>query len=292
MPTNITLKRKTSSGTEVLYPATIGERILSGTIDKDRLPDDIPVSKLDGTIPASQLPAIAFAETTVHGNTFANFLQTYNDTSGNLEGNVVISTTDGQSYIHNGGTDGDSNDWTLLSTPTADITAVSAGNGLSGGGTTGAVSLAVSFAGTGSANTAARSDHNHDTVYKATFTENSAFNKDFGTAAGTVAQGNHNHDLTYLALSGGTLTGAITVNDNISLIKEGQNSGSRGIVFQGNDDSAVGGGDFSLELRADTARDLTFGGNKVVVIESTNQGRFFYNTTTGTVEGDIIFDVV
>lgn len=289
---NITLKRKTSTGTDVLYPATIGERIVSGTIHKDRLPSDIPVSKLDGVISTSNLPAIAVANVTVHGNTFSNYLSLYNDTSGNLEGDIVISTTDNESYIHNGDTTGGSGDWTLLATPDGDITAVTASTGLTGGGTTGAVSLAVSFAGTGSANTAARSDHNHDTVYKATFTENSAFNKDFGTAAGTVAQGNHNHDLTYLALSGGTLTGAITVNDNISLIKEGQNSGSRGIVFQGNDDSAVGGGDFSLELRADTARDLTFGGNKVVVIESTNQGRFFYNTTTGTVEGDIIFDVV
>jgi hypothetical protein len=42
-----------------------------------------------------------------------------------------------------------------------DVTAVQAGTGLTGGGDTGSVSLAVDFAGSGSADTAARSDHTH-----------------------------------------------------------------------------------------------------------------------------------
>ena len=46
-----------------------------------------------------------------------------------------------------------------------DITGVTAGTGLSGGGTSGTVSVSARFAGTGSATTIARSDHTHDSRY-------------------------------------------------------------------------------------------------------------------------------
>ncbi len=45
------------------------------------------------------------------------------------------------------------------------ITGITAGAGLTGGGSTGNVALAVNFAGSGSANTAGRSDHNHTGTY-------------------------------------------------------------------------------------------------------------------------------
>ena len=49
----------------------------------------------------------------------------------------------------------------ICGTP-GDITGVSAGTGLSGGASSGNATLSVRFAGTGSATTVARSDHNHD----------------------------------------------------------------------------------------------------------------------------------
>ncbi len=46
-----------------------------------------------------------------------------------------------------------------------DITEVIAGDGLSGGGTTGAITLTLVYSGTGTAFTVARSDHDHDAFY-------------------------------------------------------------------------------------------------------------------------------
>jgi hypothetical protein len=70
-----------------------------------------------------------------------------------------------------------------------DITSVVAGPGLTGGATEGDATLAVVFGGNGTANTAARSDHNHDD--------------------------------RYLRLIGGTLSGSLTAPQFVSSAAQG-----------------------------------------------------------------------
>jgi hypothetical protein len=86
-------------------------------------------------------------------------------------------------------------------------TQYSAGSGLSLAGTT----FSVNFAGTGSATTVARSDHNHDGVYLGISAKAADADKLDGLDSTAFASSTHNHDGTYLKLSGGTVTGDLTV---------------------------------------------------------------------------------
>ena len=62
------------------------------------------------------------------------------------------------------------------------------------------------LAGSGGAEAAARSDHDHAGVYEPAFAKNTAFNCNFGTASTDVAAGNHSHDAA--AIASGTIARA------------------------------------------------------------------------------------
>jgi hypothetical protein len=54
--------------------------------------------------------------------------------------------------------------------------------------------------------------------------ENLSANGDIGTGSAQVAQGDHNHDSDYLQLSGGTLTGNLSINKSLAVIDSGASS--------------------------------------------------------------------
>ena len=97
----------------------------------------------------------------------------------------------------------------------------------------------------------------------------------FGTGATNFAAGNHNHNSTYLALSGGTLTGALST----AQVTVGTgDSGSDLILNPVDDDAAVGSNSNSIQFKhlasggsvattallANTAGNLKYGSNFVL----------------------------
>lgn len=55
------------------------------------------------------------------------------------------------------------------------------------------------LAGSGTADTAARADHNHAGAYEPAFAKNTAFNRDFGSGPDDVSAGDHGHDASAIA---------------------------------------------------------------------------------------------
>ena len=110
-----TLKRYNGTAWDTIHPI-IPTTALTGTILNAQI-DSMEATKLTGMIDKARLPAIAITER-IQATTFASYLGGYNDTSGNMEGDILICSTDKKTYIHNGGTAGTTADWSVLETPT------------------------------------------------------------------------------------------------------------------------------------------------------------------------------
>ena len=119
---------------------------------------------------------------------------------------------------------------------------------------------------------------------------------DIGTGSTQVAAGDHNHDSTYLALSGGSLTGDLTLNDNVNLnlgtgndVQHTFNATQYNIDLNSVDMYVRDNANATIMKITESTKQVDFGGSVVVAGDLTVNGTTTsINTTELLVEDNLI----
>lgn len=146
------------SGEKLADNAVTTIKITDGSITTPKLPDNaVTTPKLaDAVVSTAKL-----ADNAVVTGKLANNAVTAPKVAAGQLVKSINGLKDEVVFTASGGTALNVTGNTIAITSDADITAVSAGPGLQGGGTSGAPTLSAAFGGNGTANTLSRSDHNH-----------------------------------------------------------------------------------------------------------------------------------
>jgi hypothetical protein len=147
----------------------------------------------DGKLISSQLPSITISDTFVTASQAAMLAVTAET------GDVAVRTDLNKSFILKGVNPSVLADWQELLTPTSTVTTVFGRNGAVVAQTNDYTADQITETATRKFQTATQNTNNNATspiqgqinLKEPAFTKNTAFNKNFGTAAGTVAEGNY-----------------------------------------------------------------------------------------------------
>lgn len=196
---------KDSGGVERLRVANNGMVRAAGFEGSGALLTNLSASSItSGTIDMARLPAIAITDRFVY-NTPTDFETAYSANHNLLQkGDVVIFTTNKETYIHNGGTAWSMSDLTKLETPTDLVASV---NGKAGAVVIGPTDIAWTSSHRTVTDTEKTTWNNKSDAHTHPYRSSSwvpswsevtgKIGSTYGTTAGTFAEGNHIHTIGY-----------------------------------------------------------------------------------------------